>query len=732
MVENITPKRNAAANVNVTYYTLVSDYEGDYTKNCALLGTEIDGNFYFLRGNDIKSFDVIVDADGTKHLILTRYNGEILSGFALSDDVTSDFKFEYDAEKGEILITYPSGREVTLAPFNQLWAATDSTILGGGEPENPLRLSELEKTGTYAPVKELVDVAGGEEFPKGEKLGKGYRVVSRERNSRFGLLYNYDEISKIDAALKEIKSPWRVPTLEDWNSLLNSIECEGTPHNAKGEGEFGEDAGALLKSAGHELWKEVYAYEECEVPTGIIPVEKDKIPSAPDKDSPEYIIVKGVAYKKNLILDFDGEDAYGFNALPMGYAGARANFLMDADNDIEGYGLCTSYWTSTPAGILEEDANGSDAIYTKSLWYKTRRAIQQILSKTSRLSLRLVKDFARNNFEEQEEILGSFYPCVHINADNGDAQHNKIWTSINVSISDFGGVQSDEWESDAEYKTKYFVCEWDGTRWRKKEMRIGDSVVILDAEKEDGSTVINHEWRVFEGENGNDILVDTIDALSGEIAGDLANLRKELIQYVDNSVSNLSGNVINYIDQRVDELSGNVSTSIENLSGDVISYVDQRVDELSGNVETAIFDLSGNVSTAINELSGNVETSINDLSGKVSTAISELSGNVETTINELSGNVSTAISELSANVTTAIENLTEEAKQYTDEKVAELSGNVIEYVDNLIETEKEDRIANDIAQGEYTIGGGSEKAEIKNNSGDTVITIVFDGNFGTI
>lgn len=673
MVENITPKHNAKANVNVTYYTLVSDYEGDYTKNCALLGTEIDGNFYFLRGNDIKSFDVTVDENGTKHLVLTRYNGEVLSGSTSSDDVTGGFVFEFDEEKGEIHITYPDGHTVVLAPFNKLQAATDSSILGGGEPEDPLRLSELERTGTYAPARELLDLSDGSPLPDGNTLGKGYRIVTKERNSRFGLLYTYDEISKIDEALKETGSPWRVPTIEDWNSLLNSIECEGTPHSAKGEGEFGEDAGALLKDAGHELWSKVFVYEKGDAPEGIEPEVLDRIPSSPEESSPEYISVKGVEYVKTLIIDYDGEDAYGFKALPVGYAGARANFLMDADNDIEGYGLCTNFWTSSPAGILMDNGNGSDAIYTKSFWYKSRKVIQQILSKSSRLSLRLVKDFTRNNFEEQEEILGSFYPCVHITADNGDASLNKIWTKINLSAGDFGGVQSDEWESDAEYKTKFYICEWNGLRWRKKEMAIGDSVVIINGEDSEGNSVINHEWRVFDGGNGNDILIDTADSLKGEFS-------KEF-EIILGKIKELSGSVIEYTDEKVAELSGNVVSAIEVLSGNAIEYTDEKVAELSGNVVSAIESLSGNIIEYTDEKVAGVLDEVNDI---------------------------------------------------VDEKTAELSGYVMSYAEEIVAAEKAERIANDIAEGEYIIGGGYEKAEIKNNSGNTVITINFDGNFGTI
>ena len=38
-----------------------------------------------------------------------------------------------------------------------------------------------------------------------------------------------------------------------------------------------------------------------------------------------------------------------------------------------------------------------------------------------------------------------------------------------------------------------------------------------------------------------------------------------------------------------------------------------------------------------------------------------------------------------------------------------------------------------MATGSYTIGGGIQNlAEIKNNAGETVITLTFDGNFGEI
>ena len=37
----------------LTLYTLQSNFSEDVTKNCGLLGGEIDANFLFLRNNDI-------------------------------------------------------------------------------------------------------------------------------------------------------------------------------------------------------------------------------------------------------------------------------------------------------------------------------------------------------------------------------------------------------------------------------------------------------------------------------------------------------------------------------------------------------------------------------------------------------------------------------------------------------------------------------------------------------
>ena len=51
------------AQKGVIYYKLDTQfhYENDVTLNCGLTGGDIDGNFNFLRGYDIKTFEVSED-----------------------------------------------------------------------------------------------------------------------------------------------------------------------------------------------------------------------------------------------------------------------------------------------------------------------------------------------------------------------------------------------------------------------------------------------------------------------------------------------------------------------------------------------------------------------------------------------------------------------------------------------------------------------------------------------
>lgn len=65
----------------VTYYKLVSEYSGDVTKNCSLTSTELDNNFNYLRGNNIKALKWLENNE----LVLVKDNGDEISAGDLRD-----------------------------------------------------------------------------------------------------------------------------------------------------------------------------------------------------------------------------------------------------------------------------------------------------------------------------------------------------------------------------------------------------------------------------------------------------------------------------------------------------------------------------------------------------------------------------------------------------------------------------------------------------------------------
>lgn len=720
--------KSQGQDVAVTYYTLRSEYPNDFTKNCSLLSSEIDGNFYFLRGYDIKSFNIDVDENGTKRLYLERLNGERLEGDILSDDITDGFKFEFNEEDGVITITYPNGKTVELKRFNTIRAATNGTIKGDGSIDNPLRLSEVETTGTYSPAKELVEIPKDDVMPDGTKLGKGYRIVTKEYVTKFGRLYNYNEVKEIADQLKETNSPWRIPTKEDWDEMLNAIEpCnDGRNHESKGSGYYGKDAGALLKQAGNMS-------------------DKTGLWNKPSNDE-----------------DL-GEDKYGFEAIPVGFSGPRGDFLKpDDDNDIEGYHLSTAFWTSTPAGLVNA-GNEEDAVYAKALYYKSRKVNQQVLSKESKLSLRLVKDFSRDNMSMFDDILGYWYPCTHIIANQSkywyseidelpeDAEayaydeipqgddiilnekyikvgkryyelterkyhHNKIWTAWNIGTNAFG-YKSDQWNdgyykeideydvpesSDVHildeiptnpiigknyeyilvngvtyqlvdygvYSVRYFINEWDGEKWVKKMMKEGDSVAIINGP--DG--IVNHEWRVFKKDEVNDILVDVVAQIKDEI-------KKDLTEYVDGEISKLK----EYVDQQDEKVLESAKAYADEGDAKTLESAKNYADEGDAKTLAAAKEYTNGEITKVNN---RIDEEVEKLNTKIDTEVTRLDEKID--------------------------------QEIQDRKDAD-------------EAEATERFNNDIAKASYTIGGGDNDAiEIKNNAEETVVTLMFDGNFGEI
>ena len=493
----------------VKYFKLVSKYPGDYTKNCSLLGSEMDENFFFLRSYDIES----AEFNDNNELVLTRVDGDTIVATLpdLPEILFKKMTFEFDKDRGVLIVTYPDGTQEELDGFfvagEEIKVATDYTIKGDGRVSNPLRLNDIEKTGTYSPAKYFLDRTDGKTpMPEGTEHGKGFRIVTKENYQPFGVLYTYEAVKKIQSELEKSGSLWRVPSRKDWADLLDAAEyCEeDRTHDTTDVNIWtGKFAGSRAKSV--SSWKPV-KQETISGETEIV-LSEDNLPTTGSSNT--------------------------FHIVPIGYGeGSRGVIAEDWDDDIEGLYKLASFWSYTPDEVSN---NSNPNIFTRTFSFDSRQVLQESSKPTSRLSLRLVKDYEYEctEFNEYDDILGDVVPTVLIS--NPEVGYSKIWTSVNIGLlnEEFSGVTSSEWRSlsgeDREIKEVFFVNEWDGNVWLKKQMRPGDSVVILDY---DGDTSTSgdtyHEWRVYEKEDGTFELIDTSEALKKEVQEELDKMNEKI------------------------------------------------------------------------------------------------------------------------------------------------------------------------------------------------------------
>lgn len=218
-----------------------------------------------------------------------------------------------------------------------------SSINGNGSKENPLRIPNLLHTEYNIGVKAIVD-----ELPK-ENLHNGDKYVTVNKHSNFGCLYNKQGMLTIVDELAKINSNWRVPTKEDWDKLLDSIEaCDedrqhgGTDTNVV----YGKIAGKALKS--REFW------------TG----------------------------NKNL-------DKFGMNIFPTGLSNVQSELTSENEKAV--------FWCNTPYDendcYIKEFNNNSDAV-------------KQTVSDEDKYSIRLVTDYHGEGLDGYVNLFGKDYNVV--------------------------------------------------------------------------------------------------------------------------------------------------------------------------------------------------------------------------------------------------------------------------------------------------------------------------------
>ena len=488
----------AIENKGIIYYKLDNEfhYDGDYTKNSGLTGGEIDGNFHFLRGYDISSFELSENKD---KLTIRRINGEIIDIDVKS--LFSDIAFDYDNINGVLKVTLPYGNTFDLEGFltsKSLLVHSDSTLIGDGTKVSPLGLSSSAKTGAYRPVKAIIDLEK-ESLPT-KNITLNERYVTKEKVSKFGLLYPIEGVKALQKFLEETGSEWRVPTKADWDQLLNSVEDseEYRTHDSELTNQYlGFKAGSYLKS--NNFWEPIYR----ELEDGEVVVDGERF--SKDSDG-NYIPNENGKYIEIVLSD----DKYGFSIYPVGFADRKGSEF------IGGFGKWAAYWTAT------EDTKNDD-MFVKIFSHKEIGVEQNSLGRGCYLSLRLVKNYNGNNFREVETIDGVSVTTKLFPLREGTKYNNcLIWTNENITLSlpQYGGVQSSEWPNleNTSYTTRYYINDWDGNRWVKNEILEGESVVVSEHE---GDRM--REWRLVDS-----VFIDTLNFSKQEFGEVLSEINKSI------------------------------------------------------------------------------------------------------------------------------------------------------------------------------------------------------------
>ena len=537
------------------FYKLVSPYSEDVSKECKLTVNEIDHNFVTLKDADIKDFTF----DENSNIVsLVRNNNEklMVDLSPMIDGITRNLSVDYDNVKGVITIDF-NGERVTidgLITDENIYSEaiteviTDGSLNGLGSKKIPLGVASVEKTGVYRPAIKLIDRTIGEFLPKPCNLRKGDRYVTYENVSDYGYLYNYNAVTKIN---EDLKHGWRVPTKEDWDNMLNAIEpCDDfRNHNsALANNMLGKIAGKLLKAK--HFWKNsedcIVISCECNVDEEIFDVDDFTPKTKPNE--------KKISPK--------GSDSFGMRIMPSGFHDG-----CEITDYFEKRGI---YWTNSV--INETD------VYVKRFDYNKSGVIQNVESPRNYFSLRLVKDYEGWNHQQVEFINGMDYNTIllpSLNTKNGFT----IWTLENVAFSNekYNPIEPNNGEG-ISYCKRYFINEWNGFDWEKKQMHEGESIVL---------------FKGLEGEHNMEYRI-----MNGVLYSEAKTIYDKIMEWVQPEIDRIDEEIINLKDI--------VGDGLVDEEGNRITITD-KVDELDKNVGEGFFDEEGNRVTITDKLKQEIE-----------------------------------------------------------------------------------------------------------------------------
>lgn len=688
------------------FYKLVSPYydeQGrpiDQTLNCKLQIGQIDSNFLTLKDYDISAVtfvrgeDKVNKSDGT--LVITR-NGKNAEKIIVPIDVSLNKNLAYDLNtdvcEGKsgatltIMYNDDEGEHVTTLE-NVITAdnlvdvighdiltkvISDNSLKGLGTMSSPLGIAGIEKTGMLAPAIKVLDLTDGSKLPKYAK--KGTRYVTKENVSDYGYLYNGAGVNKIqemldgiytsDEIYKEVEDRkyfWRVPSKEDWDKMLNSIEpCEYRNHtSSQCHVELGKLAGKFLKSECGCMGGE-YPQQECTCMTtthgdgctyGNNNTQGDSV------DNDDYIFDNTDVTPQDKFINPSGIDKYGMSILPSG-----VSLFKNGTPRPSGFGEMSVFWTTTH---IYNDP--SQDIYLKVFECDKSGVYQLAECPSPYYSVRLVKDYDGSNYSETEYIDGVLYKCVLF------AESGQIWLASNFantngfvgynevtseySIPDYLIPNNGEGISDK--RIEMFINEFNGRYWEKKVLDEGMTIVIQDPCLDTDYSNFDYEWTDDEGEkhdisveiSGNTVTYTWIDSegvtqiftinidfnnqqnIEYRVYIDEDTCEKYLKNVDDLIVERVLNIIIPIIDKERNDrekADGTLSGAIEDVK-DELSALTEVVETISGNVEDLREDLEEEISArteADDVLSGAIDTLREDLDEEIIRAISteeEISG----------------------------------------------------------------------------------------------------------
>lgn len=550
---------------SITFYKLQSPYPEDVNKNgCGLVGQEIDRNFMNLKEMDIE----LAYREG-QQIILQRVDGEKLCVDLepILKNVTTDFCVSYDKQSGYIVINYNGNQAVidgliTTSNIDKTAmkeVISDSSLYGKGNIQKPLKISPVYTTGMYSPVKRLIDITTDDScgLPSDCKNIKGDRYIVREKSNEFGYLYDHESAKRINSDLACEGHGWRIPTKNDWDGMLNAIEpCdEYRNHNSiSGNIQCGKYACKLLKSK--KYWKvSSFISGNCDYNHMCncdcncdCDCHQPSICPQPKPVNPE------------------GVDAFGMSLLPSGYGdGCQLNGYFSER---------AMYWTNSVSHVSD--------VYVKRFDYDKATVVQEIVSPRTIASIRLVKDYDGTNHIDTENILGKDYGTVLLPSTTASKGYS-IWTTMNFAASDCrycpvepnGGLGLPI-ES---YYPKYYIVEWDGFKWLRKEMKEGESVVLLEGLNGEK----NIEYRIVSGE-----LVNVTDFVYDLVINNVQPQLDNLQEQINNNRTAIGQNAkeIYSIKQQLTDTNNRLAQEIaDRQQGDTI--LNNKIDDLNSSMVEA-------------------------------------------------------------------------------------------------------------------------------------------------